>query len=39
METTKRGLDVSNPEHIIYTHSGIDIAVLVKPEFYTLEVS
>jgi hypothetical protein len=21
METTKRGLDVSNPEHIIYAHS------------------
>src|SRR5579859_7402316 len=28
METTKRGLDISNPEHITYAHSGIEIAVL-----------
>jgi len=28
METTKGGLDISNPEHITYAHSGIEIAVL-----------
>lgn len=28
METTKGGLDASNPEHLIYIYSGIEITVL-----------
>ena len=28
MKTTNSGLDISNPEHILYVHSGITIAVL-----------